>query len=138
MLFRNPAGRGGLLNNVVGLANGLAGFFETRLSLAAAEGRTALVHLLVLAGSLVGAALLSAVGYVFLLVSAIVGLARVMGVSWLWIALAMAGLHFLLAVVCLVIARSRMTKPMFRATSAELKKDREWLKNLDRNRTSAR
>jgi len=45
--------------------------------------------------------------------------------------LAAAGLHFIIALVLLLIARNRMTKPLFRATTSELKKDREWLKNLD-------
>ena len=72
-------------------------------------------------------------------VSAVVGLAHLFGVSWLWIALGAAGLHFVLALVFLVLARSRMTKPMYASVSAELKKDREWLKNLDRkNETSTR
>jgi uncharacterized membrane protein YqjE len=47
------------------------------------------------------------------------------------IALAIAGAHFVIALVLLLVARSRITKPLFRATVAELKKDREWLKNLD-------
>jgi len=34
-------------------------------------------------------------------------------------------------VILLLVARSRITKPLFRTTLAELKKDREWLKNLD-------
>ena len=29
-----------------------------------------------------------------------------------------------------LVARSRVTKPLFRATASELKKDSEWLKNL--------
>jgi uncharacterized membrane protein YqjE len=33
--------------------------------------------------------------------------------------------------VLVLIARSRITKPLFGATLGELKKDREWLKNLD-------
>jgi uncharacterized membrane protein YqjE len=35
------------------------------------------------------------------------------------------------ALVLLLVARSRMTMPLFRATLTELKEDREWLKNLD-------
>ena len=42
-----------------------------------------------------------------------------------------AAVHFVFALVLLLVARSRITKPLFRATLAELKKDREWLKNLD-------
>jgi len=39
--------------------------------------------------------------------------------------------HFIIALALLVVARSRITKPLFLNTRAELKKDREWLKNLD-------
>jgi uncharacterized membrane protein YqjE len=45
-------------------------------------------------------------------------------------------LHFALAVACLLIARSRMKQPMFKATALELKKDREWLKTLDKKSLS--
>src|SRR5438876_1073200 len=48
-----------------------------------------------------------------------------------WTALAAAGLHFVIALALLLVARSRMIKPLFRSTASELKKDREWLKNLD-------
>jgi hypothetical protein len=58
-------------------------------------------------------------------------LARLVQISWIWIALIAAGCHFLLALICLLIARTRMIKPPFPELSAELKKDREWLKNLD-------
>ncbi len=53
------------------------------------------------------------------------------GISWLWTALMAAGAHFIIALALLLVARSRMTKPLFRATVSELKKDHEWLKNLD-------
>ena len=52
MRFRNPAGHAGLLNNLVSLANSLAGFFESRFGLFARESKGALVHLLLLAGAL--------------------------------------------------------------------------------------
>jgi uncharacterized membrane protein YqjE len=130
--FRNPAGHAGLLSNLLGLANSLAGFFENRISLVASESKAALVHLLVLAGCLVAAGILLAFGYVFLLVSMIAAIAQALHLSWIWIVLGMAALHFALALVCLLIVRGRMTKPVFRESLAELKKDREWLKNLDK------
>jgi uncharacterized membrane protein YqjE len=46
-------------------------------------------------------------------------------------ALIAAGAHFVIALVLLLVARSRMTKPFFRATLTELKEDREWLKRLN-------
>ena len=136
MRFRNPAGHAGLLSNLVSLANSLAGFFETRLGLFARESKTALVHLLLLAGALVGALILLASGYVFLIVSVIFAIAHAAGVSWVWIALGAAVLHFVLAALCVFFATMQMKKPMFEASMAELKRDREWLKSNDRKNQS--
>jgi uncharacterized membrane protein YqjE len=49
------------------------------------------------------------------------------------VALVVALLHFIIAGVLLVVARSRITKPMFRDSIDELKKDREWLKTLNQS-----
>jgi uncharacterized membrane protein YqjE len=136
MRFRNPAGHAGLLRNLLSLVNALAGFLESRVGLFAKESKTALVQGLVLVACLAGAAVLALFGYVFLIASAIAGIAHALHTSWIWITLAAAGLHFILALGCLLIARSRMKKSMFEATTAELKKDREWLKNLDKKSRS--
>ena len=128
---RNPAEHPGLLENFLALISALAEFFESRFALLAEESKAAAVQLLILVGCLIFAVLLCALGYVFLITGAVVGLAHLAGISWPWIALAAAGLHFIIALVLLLIARSRITKPFFRATLAELKKDREWLKHLD-------
>jgi uncharacterized membrane protein YqjE len=130
--FRNPAGHAGLLNNLLALGNSFAGFIESRLSLVARESKAALVHLLVLFGCLVAAGVLFAFGYVFLLVSVIVGIAHALGIDWVWVALLSALLHFVLATVCLLIVKGRVTKSVFKATRTELKKDRAWLKNLNK------
>jgi uncharacterized membrane protein YqjE len=127
---RNPAGHAGLLQNLFALISALAEFFESRFALLTEESKAAAVHLLILAGCLIFAVLLCALGYVFLITGAVVGLAHLAGISWPWIALAAAALHFIIALVLLLIARSRINKPFFRATLAELKKDREWLRNL--------
>jgi uncharacterized membrane protein YqjE len=136
MRFRNPAGHAGLLHNLVSLINSLAGFLESRLALFAKESKTALVHVLVLVACLAAAAFLAVFGYIFLVASAIVGLAHAFHISWVKMALMAAGLHFILAFVCVMIARSRMHKSMFEMTGVELKKDREWLKNLDKQSRS--
>src|SRR5437867_11815943 len=127
---RNPAGHTGLLENLLALLTALAEFFESRFALVAQESKAAAVQLLILVGCLIFALLLCALGYVFLITGAVVGIAHLAGISWPWIALAAAALHFIIALVLLLIARNRITKPFFRATMAELKKDREWLKNL--------
>jgi membrane protein YdbS with pleckstrin-like domain len=90
----------------------------------------------VLVACLAAAAILALFGYVFLVASAIAGLARAFHVSWIWITLGAAALHFLLAFIALAIARGRMKKSMFEVTALELKKDREWLKNLDKKNRS--
>jgi uncharacterized membrane protein YqjE len=136
MRFRNPAGHAGLLHNLVSLLNSLAGFLESRVALFAKESKTALVHILVLVGCLAGAAFLAVFGYIFLVASAVVGVAHALNVPWVKIALMAAGLHFVLAFVCVMIAQSRMKKSMFEMTGVELKKDREWLKNLDKQNRS--
>ena len=128
---RNPAGHAGLLENLLALLTALAEFFESRFALAAQESKAAAVQLLILAGCLIFALLLCAVGYVFFITGVVVGLAHLAGISWPWIALAAAAVHFIIALALLLVARSRITKPLFRNTRAELKKDREWLKNLD-------
>ena len=128
---RNPAGHAGLLENLLALLNALAEFFESRFALLAEESKGAAIQLLILLGCVVFALLLCALGYVFLITGAVVGLAELIGISWAWIALAAAVVHFIVALVLLLVARSRITKPLFRATLTELKKDREWLKNLD-------
>jgi uncharacterized membrane protein YqjE len=136
MPFRNPAGHAGLLHSLVSLVNSLAGFLESRIALFAKESKTALVHVLVLVGCLAVAAFLAVFGYIFLVASATVGIAHALHISWVKISLMAAGLHFLLAFVCVMIARSRMQKSMFEMTGVELKKDREWLKNLDKTNRS--
>jgi uncharacterized membrane protein YqjE len=133
---RNPAGHTGLLQNLFALLNALAEFFESRFALLAEESKAAAVQLLILAGCLVFALLLCALGYVFLITGAVVGLAHLAGISWPWIALAAAALHFIIALLLLLIAWRRITKPFFRVTLAELRKDREWLRNLDETNQS--
>ena len=128
---RNPAGHAGLLENLLALLNALAEFFESRFALLAEESKGAAVQLLILVGCVIFALLLCALGYVFLITGAVAGLAHLIGISWAWVALAAAAVHFIVALVLLLVARSRVTKPLFRATLTELKKDREWLKNLD-------
>ena len=128
---RNPAGHSGLLDNALGLISAVVEFFESRFVLLAQESKSAAVQLLILISCLFLAAVLCALGYIFLITGAVVGVAHLAGVSWPWIALGAAAVHFIIAMVLLLVAYSRITKPLFRATLAELKKDREWLKNLD-------
>jgi uncharacterized membrane protein YqjE len=123
----------GFIGSLVALASALIEFFESRAALFATESKAALVQFVLVAVCLVAALLFFAFGYIFLLATAVVAIAHLANVSWLWTALAAAGLHILIALVLLLVAWSATKRPLFRATAAELKKDREWLKNLDTN-----
>jgi len=129
----NPAGHVGLFENALALLTAAADFFESRLALAAKESKSAALQIVILIASVLFAAVLCVMGYVFLIVSAIAGLAHLAGTSWPWIALIVGLVHFIIALALLLIARSRMTKPMFTDTVDELKKDREWLRNLNQS-----
>jgi uncharacterized membrane protein YqjE len=127
---RSSAGPGGFIGSLLALLSALVEFVETRAALVAHESKAAAIQFAILGICLVAALMLFAFGYIFLVASVIVGVAHLAKVSWLWTALAAAGVHFFLALVCLIIVRSKMTKPLFQATSAELKEDREWLRHL--------
>ena len=83
------------------------------------------MQLLVLAACSILALVSCVLGYIFLIASGFVGLAHLAGISWVWTALAAAGAHFVIALILLAVARGQISKPFFRATLTELKKDRE-------------
>lgn len=123
----------GLIGSLIALASALADFFESRAALMATESKAALVQFLVAAVCLVAATLFFAFGYIFLLATAVVAIAHMANVSWLWVALAAAGLHFVVALILLLVAGTGIKRPIFRGTIEELKKDREWLRDLETN-----
>lgn len=125
----------GLIGSLVAFASALADFFEGRAALFAAESKAAGVQFIVVAICLIAALLFFAFGYVFLLAGGVVAIAYWANVSWVWIALDAAALHILIALILVLVALNGIKKPIFRDTVAELKKDREWLKDLDTNRT---
>jgi uncharacterized membrane protein YqjE len=128
---RNPAGRGGFFSNLLALANALATFFESRAALFATESKRALIQLILCAAALVAAVLFFALGYLFLIGMLVVAIAHAAEISVTWTALGAAVLHFILAVICVLVAVTRIKTNPFPQTAAELKKDREWLRNLD-------
>jgi uncharacterized membrane protein YqjE len=136
MQFRNPAGYAGLRENLVAFFTSAAEFLQSRLRLATQESKAAGRRILIVVACALIAAALTLFGYVFLVVFAIVGIARLLEISWLWVALAVALLHFGGALLCLVIARTQVKQPMFRETANVLKEDSEWLKNLDQKKTA--
>jgi uncharacterized membrane protein YqjE len=134
MPFRNPAGHGGLSANLASLVSSGAHFLESRLALFSKEAKSAILHFVTLIACAVTALVLILTGYVFLIVFAIVGVAHLLRISWIWVALFVALLHFAGAVLCLIIARGQIKRPVFRDTASVLKEDTEWLKNLSQSK----
>src|SRR5438874_12810578 len=96
-LSRNPAGRSGLLDNVLGLLSAIVQFFEVRFAVLAQESKSAALQLLILAGCVIAALALCVMGYVFLIVSAAVAIAHLLGTSCTAVALDVALLHVIIA-----------------------------------------
>src|SRR5437764_13361963 len=124
-LSRNPAGHSGLLDNVLGLLSAIVQFFEVRFAVLAQESKSAALQLLIWVGCVIAALALCVMGYVFLIVSAVVGIAHLLGTSWPVVALVVALLHFIIAGVLLLVARCWITKWMFLDRMVELKNDRD-------------
>src|SRR3954454_2849260 len=130
---RNPAGHAGGFNSVLALVNSFAEFISSRAALFAEESKAALAQLLIVLGCLIAALLFLTLGYLFLVGCAVVAIARLAEVSWIWVALGAGGLHFVLAIVAVLIGWSRVKRLPYRELTKELKKDREWLRNLDQS-----
>src|ERR1043166_6765091 len=91
---RGSAGHGGLIRSLLTLVADLAALAESRFALFIKESKTTLVQVIVLVACLLVALLFFMLGYIFLIASIIVAVARAAQVSWIWIALIAAGCHF--------------------------------------------
>ncbi len=136
MPFRNPAGYSGLRENLTALIASIAQFLQSRVRLAAQESKAAGRRVAAIVVCSLLAAGCAMLGSVFLIVFAIVGVARLLHISWIWVALVVALLHFAAALFCLIIARAQVKHPLFRETKSVLREDTEWLKNLDQKRSA--
>lgn len=134
MRFHNPAGYSGLGANLKAFLGSGSRFIESRLSLATKEAKGAVLRLVTLLACVIVAAVLVLLAYLLLVAFAIAGIAHLLGVWWIWVALVVALLHFLGACFSLVIARGQLKHPMFHETRGVLKEDTEWLKNLDQEK----
>jgi uncharacterized membrane protein YqjE len=126
----NPAGHAGLIDNAIGLISALFAYVETRAALLAVESKAMLLQLAAVIAFALAALIAVIFGYIFILASLIVGIAHSAGVSWTWIALGAGLVHIALAVVCILLAKTRLTGRLYPETRAELKRDQQWLKSL--------
>ena len=126
----NPAGHAGLIDNAIGLISALFAYVETRAALLAVESKAMLLQLAAVIAFALGALIAVVFGYVFVLASLIAGIAHGSGVSWTWIALGAGLLHIGLALMCVLLAKAKLTGRLYPETRAELKRDQQWLKSL--------
>jgi uncharacterized membrane protein YqjE len=121
----------GFLGHISALVAAKLGYLRARLKLAGIEGKEAAIHGGILIGLAAGALVASIFGY-FLLVIALVFLIALAcggGNAWIGVLFAAALLHFLGAVVLVLLAKARLGTPLFPLTLDELRKDQEWLKS---------
>ena len=126
----NPAGHAGLIDNAIGIISALFAYVETRAALLAVESKAMLLQLAAVIAFALAALIAVIFGYIFILASLIAGIAHRTGVSWTWIALGAGLVHIALAVVCILLAKTRLTGRLYPETRAELKRDQQWLKSL--------
>lgn len=128
-----PAGPGhdssrGVLAALLSLVSSFGEHASSLTALAGLESREAAgVYLRALVAG-AAAVVFLLLGYILLLLCVAFAVAAVFSVSWIWITLGLAVLHFLLVAGCLIYARSRLGTPVFTATSAEVRRDLEALK----------
>jgi uncharacterized membrane protein YqjE len=127
---RNPAGHAGLIDNAIGFVSAFFAYVETRAALLAAESKAVLLKLVSVVAFGLGALVAVVFGYIFVLMSLVVGIAHRAGISWTWIALVTGLLHIGVAAVCVLLAMSTLRSRLYAETRAEFKRDQAWLKTL--------
>ena len=107
----------------------LLAHLRVRIELAEIEGKEAAVHYGVLLGLAVAGFVFVVFGYLFLCLALVFLIANAVGGShaWLWAALAMAGAHFAGVIFLALALKAKLATVVFPMTTAELKKDQEWL-----------
>ena len=100
------------------------------VQLASIESKEAAMVGVRLLALLIASIVLAIFGYVLILLFIACRLAIVFGVSWLWISLGLALLHFAGLGICALLVVRSLRSPFFRATAAELRRDFDALKGF--------
>jgi uncharacterized membrane protein YqjE len=124
-----PASRG-VIGEFLGLLGSFGDHIQAMAALAGLEAREAASLYLWAVIFLVLALIFVIFGYAFLILFVAFALAALLELSWIWITLGLALLHVAGAALCLFLVKARIKSPVFTATSAELRKDFESLKNF--------
>jgi uncharacterized membrane protein YqjE len=120
----------GLAASFLSLWGSAGRHIQSIVELAGLEGREALALYLRLAVMLGAALVFGVFAYVLVLLFVAFLVSSIFGVAWLWILLALAVVHILVAAVCANHVRCHMRTAVFAATRSELKKDFDALNSL--------
>jgi uncharacterized membrane protein YqjE len=120
----------GFFRHFAGLIGAKMAYLRARLALAGIEGKEAAVHYAIILGLAIGALILVLFGYFFVIFALVflVAWACGGGNAWIWVTLGAGLLHVGGALALLVIAKAKLSQPMFTATLDEFRKDQECLR----------
>ncbi len=114
-----------LFHHLTGYFNAVVKQWQLRAQLALMEAREAGSHYGTIAGLFIGALVLALFGYIFLIITAVFGIAAAMHGPHDWI-IVMGGaalLHLIVAAVMVFMARARLKTGLFAATKEQFKKE---------------
>ena len=120
----------GALPELLRFAGNFGRHVQALIQLASLETKEAAMVGLRLLALVIASMVLAIFGYVLILLFIAFLLALVFGVSWLWISLGLALLHFAGLAICAFLAMKSLRSPFFKATAAELKRDFDTLKSF--------
>jgi uncharacterized membrane protein YqjE len=120
----------GVIPELVRFAGSSGRHVQGLLQLAGLETKEAALVGLRLLVLLIAAIVFAIFGYVLALFFVAFLLAIAFQISWIWISLGLAVLHFVAVAVCAILVWKYVRTPVFKATAAELKRDFEALKNF--------
>ena len=121
----------GIFRHLTALLGAKLAYLRARLQLAGLEGKEAATHYALILGLAIGALVVAIFGYFFFVIALVFLVASMCDSehAWIWVTLGAAFVHFISAAALAVIAKGKLSQPMFAATLDEFKKDQEWLKN---------
>ena len=120
----------GVIPELMGFAGSFGRHVQGLLQLAGLETKEAALVGLRLLVLLIAAIVLAIFGYLFALFFVAFLLAIAFEISWIWISLGLALLHFAAVGVCAILAKNSLRTPVFKATAVELQRDFEAMKNF--------
>ena len=126
----------GTLSHFAGFLSSAVRYLAARLTLAGLEAKEAGAHYGIAAALIVGGSLAAVLGYVFLVTTAVFGVAAAFDGRHAWILVmgAAALIHLGGAVALVFLGLRRIRTGAFSSTLDELKRDQEWLTKLASDR----